>query len=137
MSLLLGFFSILISSPESIKDVYALAQIIVVMIIMKRQALYDTSPSLMWFSNLSGIILYLLDKYLYLFLWILVAKIIVRTTFCTSRLVSSICNVSSVLFSFSNEGFFGLLSSALRGVGLLTQPWRPDALSALGESLKR
>ncbi len=119
MSLLLGFFSILISSPESIEDVYALAQIIVVMIIMTRQALYDTSPSLMWFSNLSGIILYLLGKYLYLFLWILVAKIIVRTTFCTSRLVSSICNVSSMILHFSNE-VFGLLPSALRGVGLLT-----------------
>ena len=72
MSLLLGFFSILISSPESIEDVYALAPIIVVMIIMTCQALYGTSPSLMWFYNLSGIVLYLLDKYL--FLSILVAK---------------------------------------------------------------
>ena len=69
-----GFFSVLISSPENIEDVYALAPIIVVMIIMTRQALYGTSPSLMWFYNLGGIVLYLLDKYL--FLWILVAKII-------------------------------------------------------------
>ena len=76
MSLLLGFFfSILFSSPENIEDVYALAPIIVVMIIMTCQALHGTSPSLMWFYNLSGIILYLLDKYR--FLWILVAKIIV------------------------------------------------------------
>ena len=62
MSLLLGFFSILISSPESIEDVYALAPIIVVMIIVTCQALYGTSPSLMWFSNLSGIILFLLEQ---------------------------------------------------------------------------
>ena len=56
-----GFFSVLISSPENIEDVYASAPIIVVMVIMTRQALYGTSPSLMWFSNLSGIILFLLE----------------------------------------------------------------------------